>query len=311
MQGREYVHSNAVITDSYSYYYLTMTKDQLRPDMARAALTAKNESSWLYIKFINNGKVSELSLLMDTVRGSNFVESEIDVNRIGNLLNNPEIKVLEVAQRHIHPYSARQVLDTAFSYLLISSDDIVTSFHVASIFKKFGYTGSFSEIVDTPYGEFVLTPSMDDVSTDTETAKLQGKAAAALYEINRLTLKISSEENSVQALNLNQTNFSASYSYHVSAMKDVQSLYDQLSGSIKNQNKKLGGRLITTIKDARETLNALDRYLSKYEATIASARMAGVPEILLKPYLFPLGDIKDARREYTDYLRSMDPTYGK
>ncbi len=279
--------------------------------MAHAALTAKNESSWLYIKYIKNGKVLELSLLIDTVRGSDFVISQINLASMEKLLNNPEIKVLEVAQRHIHPFSAREAPDTEFSYLLVSPDDIVAVFHVASILKRYGYAGPFSEIVDTPYGEFILTPSMDTVSADEDTAEQQGKTAAAIYEKNKLASKPTSEENSVQTLNLNQTNFNASYSYHVPAMKDVQSLYSQLSDSIKGQNNRFRGKPITTTKDAREVLSALDRYLSKYESAIASARMAKIPEILLKPYLFPLGDIKAVRKEYIDFLRSMDPTYGK
>lgn len=286
MFGLDHHFSTSVEEGSVQRHcYTDITRGEIRPELTKLTFTASTEKVWVYVKYIEDGVIRERLFNIGDMEAAAKASGLFNLTEFSEWLANPSVKVLDISLYHIHPIAGSSHWDKSLESLFASPGDLAALIMFSSALRRYGYFGPLDFRIETPFGEYILTPNDKKIESEKGAATKQAENISNGYlkwfEYGQRQMTVMYEPDVLPGLNKSGV-VSASYAYHNEAIKDVIALYEEFR-RINNEFKKQG-LVLHSIEEVEQRQNTLDDHYRRFSSAISIARASGTPDILLKFY---------------------------
>lgn len=265
--------------------YTERARDKIKPELTKLTFTARTEKVWVYVKYAEDGVAHERSFNIGNMEDIDKASCQINLTEFSEWLATPPVKVLDISLYHIHPISDSSRWDNSLESLFASPRDLAALIMFSSALRRYGYFGPLDFRIETPFGEYILTPDDKKIEREKGAATKQAEALSSEYlkwfKSGQRQMTVTYEPDVLPGLNKGGV-VSASYAYHNEAIKDVIALYEEFRGI--NDEFKKQGLVLHSIEEVKQRWNILDDHYRRFSSAVSVARASGIPDILLKFY---------------------------
>ncbi len=265
--------------------YTDITRDKIKPELTKLTFTASTEKVWVYVKYIEDGVIRERLFNIGNMELAGRVGGLFNLTEFGEWLANPSVKVSDISLYHIHPVAGSSHWDNGLESLFASHGDLAALIMLSSALRRFGYSGPLDFRIETPLGEYILTPNDKKIKKEADAAARQAEDLSNGYlkwfKSGQHQMTVMYEPDVLHGLNKSGV-VSASYVYHNEATKDIIALYEEFR-RINDEFKKQGF-VLHSIEEVEQRWNILNDHYRRFSSAISMARASGIPDIILKFY---------------------------